>query len=1090
MLKLILGISGTGKSTMMLDEIRTRAHAGQKSILLVPEQYTSTAEAEIYAMLGDRLSGYVMSCSFTSLGEKLQSLYGGLAVKSLTAADRAVLVRRALAELGEEVKFYRRHRNNAAFYQMAVETIDELKSAGLNPESLLELSHGQGSDRDKMEDLAKIWAAYEALIADTAMDPGDRLLDAAERMEPEFFADTAVFVDEFDTFNAPKKRLLERILTAAPQVTVALCCDGLQDYDDGIGTFSGAKALANRLLGIAHKNDVPCAAPTILTKDLRHGPALTKLNELLAGEETDPQPLPELTLTPYRSRSEEAKAVAAQIRRLAEQGVPYQQMAVICRKSENYLPALRYEFRLAGIPMFCDEATTPEHTAPAQAVRAALSLMRLGLGTMGLTGLLKTGLCDLPEEQQCALENYAYTWQPSAAEWREPFTRSPEGYNGQMNDVEKRVLALAEEGRIFLVSRAQSFLDKVRGAGATEISRQLYFLLKEIGAEDVLARTSAKMREQGGQGIPLAREVVREWNIVMELLNQMALLLGDEALKPFEYDDLFCLLLRSTDLGHIPQSLDAVIVTTAPRMRVTGIRHSFVVGLAEGEFPQAPDDIGLLTHADRDALIRQGVEMPDCFENRTIREKVCFYKALTVASEGVWLSWSEGGGLPCTSALADVTAAFAPQPAQLTAADYAATPAAALDYMGQKWQQDGAVTSALWQALADEPDTAIQLDAVRRSAQSQPFAVQDRPAMSRLLGSQMRISPSRVEKYYNCPFAYFLQYVLKLRPRRRAELSPDVSGSLVHWVLENTLRRSGDTFTSLTEDEVRQMAVSLTEEYVDTYLPTAGTRFAYLVSRLKKNIIELLLFIQKEQQQGSFRPVALELNIGNEPGSVPPVTLQTPDGHKVQVIGQIDRVDALDTGDQTYLRVLDYKTGDKDFNLQDVYCGLDCQMLLYLFALERGSEGRFTSPQAAGVLYLMADPAPTAGSREEAQKPKTYHTDGLILDDEAVLSAMDSRATGLYVPFRFKKDGSPYASKKLADVHKLERIRDHVDQLVVEMAEKLYQGRIEAEPLCKPTRSPCQWCDFRSVCCHQDGRGERGIECPAKPFEEDEEVTE
>lgn len=240
MLRLVLGISGSGKSGHLMARIKERARAGQKSILLVPEQFTSSTETAIYQTLGDKLSGQVSSYSFTSLAEKLLGLYGGAAVKTLTDAGRAVLVRRALEELGEGVRHYRRHRRSAAFCQLCAETIDELKSAGLTGADLAALSQNAGPGREKLEELAAIFTAYEALLGAAAMDPGDRLIAAAERLSPDFFAGKAVFVDEFDTFNASKKRLLAAMLAAAPEVTVALCCDGLDDYDAGLGLFSGA----------------------------------------------------------------------------------------------------------------------------------------------------------------------------------------------------------------------------------------------------------------------------------------------------------------------------------------------------------------------------------------------------------------------------------------------------------------------------------------------------------------------------------------------------------------------------------------------------------------------------------------------------------------------------------------------------------------------------------------------------------------------------------------------------------------------------------------------------------------------------------
>ena len=325
---------------------------------------------------------------------------------------------------------------------------------------------------------------------------------------------------------------------------------------------------------------------------------------------------------------------------------------MICRTVDQYLLQIRYEFRLQNIPLFCDEPTTPENTAPARAIHAALDLLRGGLTTTALLRLLKTGLVDLDRDSQCALENYAYTWPLHAQDWREPFTRNPEGYTDRMSEQSQQDLQRAEEARSFLVPRVQKFMDRARNADTATLTAQIYYFLQSLGAEEALQKLTDALRACGD--LPNADEALREWNVITELLDQMVHLLpAGEPITPADYDDLFTLLLRTTDMGHIPQSMDSVIFTTAGRMRLPETEAVFVMGLAEGEFPQTPGDTGLLSHADRDTMIALGAELPDCFENRVIREQVCFYKALTVAQKYLWLSWPGGAaGLPGTAALA------------------------------------------------------------------------------------------------------------------------------------------------------------------------------------------------------------------------------------------------------------------------------------------------------------------------------------------------------------------------------------------------------------------------------------------------------
>ena len=1112
MLKLVLGGSGSGKTTLLYSRIRARAEQGRRSILLVPEQFTSSTEGHIYRELGDALSGMVESFSFTSLAERILSAEGGAAVQTLSDAGRAVLVRRALEELQDHVHYYYRHRRSAAFCQMAAQTIDELKSAGLSGAQLAELAPDCGPESGKLSELALIFQGYETLLAGTGMDPADRLELAADRLEaalargelPDFLREREVFIDEFDTFNAPKKRLMGAMLAALPTVTVALCDDGAPMVPGDMGLFSGAKQVAAQLRQLARKNGADAAVPELLRRDLRHkdAPGLAAVTELLeAGTCEVPPAAPEVRLFAAASREEEARCTAAAIHRLMRQGVRCGKMAVVCRNIPDYRAAIRYEFRMADIPLYCDEPTTPEFSAPATAVRALLALLRGADMTENLTILAKTGLCALTEPQVCALENYAYTWSPNAAAWRTKFEKSPKGFGeNELSDEDAKTLEDAETARQLLVTAVDELRSKVRGGSAEQISRELYFCLKKLGAEEQQAALVEAVRT--ARGIPAAEEAAREWNVVMQLLNEMAHLLGGQGVTFAEYEDLFSLLLRSSDLGHIPQTLDAVVLASAGKMRLDAPDYVFVLGLAEGEFPCAPSETGLLTHADRDVLMAKQIDLPDCFENRVVREQVCVYKALTAPAKGLWLSWPKGQGKTLCAALEPIVEALHPAAPELELPDLAATPADALDTLGG-WPLTDTERASLTEALRlPQTDAPQGLALLRRMEEDPPRQVNDLSALSGLLGQRLRISPSQLEKYYTCRYGYFLQYVLGLKPRRRAELSADQSGTLMHWVLQMALDPHPDAdnpcaglapFPELDDDAMAELASLLVDEYAKRYLPEDTARFAYLLSRLKKSMTSLLCYLRDEQKQSCFHPAACELHIGSGEDAVPGQVYHLSDGRTVQLVGTVDRADEwVEENGTRWVRVVDYKTGTKKLNLKEVYCGLDCQMLLYLFSLTRDKSGRFTGAEPAGVLYLLADPAPKTTNRQQAQQDVQYELDGLVRDEQKVFDAMDADETGRYLPFGYRNGvPSPSQKDKRADIAKLNRIQLHLDDLVTQMGSQLYSGRIEAEPLVAGAgRNPCVWCDYSFICCHETGIGERALEAPAKPFEPEETENE
>ena len=251
----------------------------------------------------------------------------------------------------------------------------------------------------------------------------------------------------------------------------------------------------------------------------------------------------------------------------------------------------------------------------------------------------------------------------------------------------------------------------------------------------------------------------------------------------------------------------------------------------------------------------------------------------------------------------------------------------------------------------------------------------------------------------------------------------------------------------------------------------------------------MLCFLRDDAAQNLFTVDALELSIGGRDAEVPALLVETPGGNKVRVVGKVDRVDTLQKDGHTYLRIIDYKTGNKKFDLADVYHGLNMQMLVYMAALEQGGGARYPNALPAAVLYLRSDPTPETAGREE-KTPPLFSFDGLILNEPAILRAMDSEGTGIFLPVTYKNDGTPKAgNKRLASLAKLGLIRAHVEDMLAHMADDVYAGRFGAYPLAKDKERPCGYCDYRIICRHRDGQDERPREAPKDIFTPAEEVA-
>lgn len=1097
MLQFVVGRAGTGKTTHLWQTIRARAQAGGRSLLLVPEQFASTADLAGYLWLGDALHTRLKVCSFRTLTGRIENRYGGGALRSISDAGRMVLVRRVLARLGDEIVCFHRSRHSARFCADCADTLQQLKNDGVSPE-LLEAAAEEvgGSHGQRLRELGVIYRAYEEARQATGLEAADRLERAAARVEADFFAGTACFVDGFSEFNAPETALLRCMLLYAERLCVTLTCPDADFAAHRLTVFAPAADTGARLRRLARAAAIPEAPPLLLDQNRRFQAAgLLEVERRLAGQaaplvgevptavpptpptaDTAPPPAdllchqgPRAGLCCYAADGvyDEAQFVAAQAATLARAGVPFQQMAVLCRDPASYLPALTYACRLYDIPLFTGSTVSAEYAPMAVFLRAALGLGKNGLTSDGVLALLKTGLCGAGEAALSALENYVYTWRPKAADWRSPFTQNPAGMDaGEPGEAELATLALAEGLRARILPPIEAFRQN-HGKTGRQISAALYQLLLDVGADGEVERRIAAESAQGLGGFDSARM----WKTVIGFLDEMADLLGEEEVTPAEYDDLLCVLLRTAEIGQAPHTQNQLQLAAADRARLDDPAYVFVMGLNEGCFPAPVREDPLLSNDDRARLSRLGAPLSGDVEGLVLREQQHFYRALTAARRGLFLSWlgkKNGAALVPCSPLQALLDAMGLSPAAPTLAQLALTPAAALELLARRCRDDTPETAALRQVLRQQPETRARLLALEQAGQNSGFALRDAAALRRLLGESLDISPSRMESYYECPFGYFLQYILRVRPRPRAELGIPQSGTLVHWLLENLLR-DFPALEGLDDEALAAELHSRLAAYTAQRLPGQDSRrLAYLVQRIGDNTLQLLRYLRDELAQSSFRPCAFEQDIGHE-GGVPALELTAADGQRVRVVGTVDRVDTMTADGVTWLRVVDYKTGSKSFSLDDVCQGLNTQMLLYLFTLARNGQAQFGDVRPAGVLYLLSDPPATS---DEAKSD--FQVDGLVLDDPTVLAGMDRQLTGRYLPV--KPDATRQVrAEKLVDLATLGAIAHRLEALVLQMAEALYAGQIPARPLRHDRAVRCTVCDYRPICRHRDGENEAEV---------------
>ena len=1086
MLRLVLGPAGSGKTHWARQDLLKRAEAGQTGLfLLVPEQFSFETERGMLRLLGPKNAPLVEVESFTRLAQRIFSQTGGRAGRVIDDAGRAVLMGLALEQVSHELELYGRHADKPEFANQMLTVVRECKQAGACGEDLERLARAlpDGVLRQKTTEIGRIMAVYEALVGRDYIDSDDDLTVLARKlMDFQYLAGKTVVLDSFKGFTHQQMLVLEQMLVQADSVTVTLCCDGLNG--EPFDRFASVRRTARQLLELAKKTGVSVEPPLYLTEQKRFAvPSLCHLerNLFVSDAQAYTQPAKEVCVSRFANLYEEADGVAREIHRLArEEGLRYREIAVIARNIEDYNGILDAALERYEIPYFMD-CRRPAASLPLfRLVMAAFDIVENGYDKQNIFVLLKTGLCGLSTLEISQLENYALLWNISGRRWEQEWTANPAGFAEEFSPAQKAELEKLNLLRQKAVAPVAAFRFALkRGKTGADLGGAVFQLLLDYEADKALAALCETL-EKAGEA-QAGQDQRQSWGLLMETLDQTVLALEGLPVRGKQYAGLWRLCVSFQDMGRLPQGLDQVTVGNAERMRPNSPAAVFVVGVNDGVFPRLLSGSGLLTPAERDKLITLGLEISDHGQEQASEERFLLYSSLCAASRRVYMSYlaKDGSGKPMAPSeliqrveeiLPDCgRPADAGNPMSLVEA---VRPSMAL--AARLFRSGTPFAASLFSYLSGLPALSGQMNAIRRAANKREFHLSGEIA-EKLFGKNMRLTASKIDVFHRCRFSYFCQYGVKAKPFRTAEMDVLERGTLIHKVLEQAVNQfGGKELAEVPEKELRSFVDQRLDEYVNQVMggwQDKAPSMKYIIGRIARLLCLLLRHIGEGLHSSEFVPEKTELTFGGSDG-VPPVALPLPDGGSVSLGGVIDRVDVYRKNGKAYVRVVDYKTGRREFNLSDVVYGQNLQMLTYLFALKKSGDAVMGEPVLpGGVLYLPARPPsvdlPRYAPREQVEKElkKQLKMNGLLLNDPDVLNAMEKGGEGVYTPYRLTKTGAPdgrYSS--VADAAALGVIERHIDRLLTEMGAALHAGDISVNPRDGTDVTACQYCEYAAVC--------------------------
>lgn len=1140
-LQFYFGPSGVGKSRQLYEEIiqRSQENPRQNFLIIVPDQFTMQTQKDLVT-LNER--GGIMNIdvlSFGRLNHRIMEEVGCLEIPVLDDTGKSLILQKVAGSLKEELPTLGSLLNKQGYIHEVKSAISEFMQYGISPEdmeTMISYAQKRGALVQKLKDLKKLYRGFADYIQGnfiTTEETLDRLRRLLQRSK--LLPGSVVVFDGFTGFTPIQNRLIQELMSICAEtiVTVTLGAgenpyelDGEQKlFHLSKKTVADLEKLAGEA-GVFRKKDVFLlpgeegetggsamqAQTGILEKcRIRYNPchrfqnakALLYLEQGLFRYTYEPflEPQKEITLYETTTPADEVHQAGLAICRLIQkQGLSYRDIAVITGDLESYAPYVEREFRQMGIPCFIDRTRGIVQNPMIEYIKSALELFLKDFSYEAVFHYLKSGLTDIPREDIDLLENYVIrTGIRGYRRWSRLFTAKT-GL-GQGTGTLKEAEALKEEETLKRLNRAReqflapiAMLKGIKSAPAKDYVNQLYDFLTENRVQQKLEDYESRFREQ--KDASREREYAQIYRLVMELLNQIHELLGEEEITLQEFSDILEAGFGEIQVGTIPQNVDRILVGDMERTRLKQVRVLFFLGLNDGNIPKNASKGGIISDMDREFLQESGLELAPTPRQHKYIQRLYLYLNMTKPSERLYLSYSRvnsQGKSIRPAYLVDVVQKMFPAleteyPQNRSALEQVVTPGEGTRYLAGMLREyasggiaEGEETEffTLYRAYGEEPVCRVR-DTLKRAAFRRCRDSGLSKAVARALyGKYLENSVSRLETYAACAYRHFLQYGLTLKEREEFGFEAVDMGNVYHGVLElfgAKLLENGYTWFDFPREFGERAVREALEEYAASYGETvlySSARNEYAITRMTRILVRTVLTLQNQLKQGSFVPDHYELSF-RFASELASVSVALSKEEKMHLQGRIDRIDVAEDDRHVYVKVIDYKSGNKQFDLAALYYGLQLQLVVYMNAAMELEAKRHPDKEivpAALLYYHVEDP--TIESKveladEEIDKKilEKLRMNGVVNSEPDIVKRLDHsmQEKSDVIPVEKKKDGSFTGRSGVMSGEELNTISNYVNYKIRNIGRKILDGSILLNPYEKGTEDACTYCAYRKVC--------------------------
>lgn len=1109
-LRFCFGPSGSGKSHRIYEEIMQRAaeEPGRNFLIIVPDQFTMQTQKDL-VMRSDRDG--ILNIDVLSFGRLSHRILEEVGTKEMPVLDdtgKSLVLQKVAADLKEQLPAMGSLLHKQGYIHEVKSAISEFMQYGISTQDMDKLitnAQKRGALAMKLKDLKTLYRGFQDYIRDHFITT-EETLDVLRRSlsKSKILKGSVVVFDGFTGFTPIQNRLIQELMRVCAETIVTVTIGVGEDpykMDGEQKLFHLSKKTVADLEKLAAEAEVERGEDLFVKggpNRFAKAPALHYLEQNLFRYQYEPYAGEQQEIHMFEALSprEEVHQTALYIRHLIrEQGMTYRDIAVVIGDLEGYASYVETEFGQLEIPCFLDRTRGIVLNPMIEYIKSALQLYIKDFSYDTVFHFLRSGMADISREEIDELENYVIrTGARGYRTYSRLFTRRTEELQGNAEGSEQ-----AEEKTMERLNRIrQQFMDAVEilhmgsQEKAGDYVSHLYDFLEQNQVQQKLLNYQQQFEKEGD--LSRAREYAQIYRLVMDLLDQVYELLGEEEISRQEFADILEAGFGEITVGTIPQNVDRIVVGDMERTRLKQVKVLFFLGVNDGNIPKNASKGGIISDMDREFLIESGTEMAPSPRQQMYIQRLYLYLNMTKPSEQLYLSYakvnSEGKGIRPSYLIDTVRKLF---------------PAMSVEYPQNRsrleqieGRQEGArylaeeLREYVEGTLPEEERQdfylmyrAYEADAAGRDLLTRAaFRRYRESGLSRIVaralyGQQLENSVSRLETYAACACRHFLQYGLSLQEREEFGFEASDMGTVYHAVLENfagKLAESNLTWWDFTEDFAAKAVKESVEAYAATYGETvlySSARNEYAITRMSRILTRTVLTLQKHLKQGSFQPDDYELSF-RFAEDLDSIHVDLSEDEKMHLQGRIDRIDVAEDAEHVYVKVIDYKSGNRKFDLAALYYGLQLQLVVYMNAAMEMESRKHPDKEIvpAALLYYHIDdptietPVELTDEQINEQILAKLRMNGVVNSDPEVVERLDRymQDKSVVIPVEKKKDGSFSARSSVLSREEMQLISSYVDAKIRSIGREILDGKIAANPYEKGNEEACTYCAYKKVC--------------------------